>query len=53
MRAPKDADERRGELETSVELNGLTLDPEAHEVPWRERWMRRAPTEFRIPYLLG
>lgn len=47
----------RGSLETDAEprmqLNGLTLDPEAYEVTWRNEWVRLTPTEFRILYLLA
>lgn len=39
--------------EPRVQLNGLTLDPEAYEVTWRDRWVRLTPTEFRILYLLA
>jgi two-component system, OmpR family, response regulator len=47
----------RGSAETDSEprmqLNGLTLDPEAYEVTWRDEWVRLTPTEFRILYLLA
>ena len=47
----------RTSLETDTEprmqLNGLTLDPEAYEVTWRDQWIRLTPTEFRILYMLG
>jgi DNA-binding response OmpR family regulator len=47
----------RGTTEASSEprlqLDGLTLDPEAYEVTWRDQWMRLTPTEFRILYLLA
>src|SRR5438876_1210458 len=35
-----------------VEGGGLTLDPEAYEVAWRDAYVRLTPTEFRILYLL-
>jgi len=38
--------------EPSVELDGLTLDPVAYEVMWRNESVRLTPTEFRILYLL-
>jgi DNA-binding response OmpR family regulator len=43
---PRDATEPR------VELEGLTLDPEAYEVSWKGAYVRLTPTEFRILYLL-
>jgi len=47
----------RGSTDTDAEprmqLNGLTLDPEAYEVQWRDQWVRMTPTEFRILYLLA
>jgi DNA-binding response OmpR family regulator len=36
-----------------VQIDGLSLDPEAYEVTWRDRWIRLTPTEFRILYLLA
>src|SRR6267378_498449 len=39
--------------EPRVEIDGLSLDPEAYEVTWRDRWVRLTPTEFRILYLLA
>lgn len=38
--------------EPSVQINGLTLDPVAYEVTWRNECVRLTPTEFRILYLL-
>lgn len=38
--------------EPSVQLDGLTLDPVAYEVTWRNESVRLTPTEFRILYLL-
>ena len=38
--------------EPSVQLDGLTLDPVAYEVKWRNESVRLTPTEFRILYLL-
>lgn len=47
----------RGSIEANseprIQLNGLTLDPDAHEVTWRDRWIRLTPTEFRILYVLA
>jgi DNA-binding response OmpR family regulator len=40
------------EREPTVQSDGLTLDPEACEVTWREECVRLTPTEFRILYLL-
>ena len=39
--------------EPSVQLDGLTLDPQTYEVGWREASVRLTPTEFRILYLLA
>jgi DNA-binding response OmpR family regulator len=39
--------------EPSVELDGLTLDPQTYEVGWRQASVRLTPTEFRILYLLA
>jgi DNA-binding response OmpR family regulator len=39
--------------EPTVQLDGLTLDPEACEVTWRKECVRLTPTEFRILYLLA
>jgi len=39
--------------EPRVEIDGLSLDPEAYEVTWRNSWVRLTPTEFRILYLLA
>src|SRR5438445_5060814 len=39
--------------EPRVEIDGLSLDPEAYEVTWRDSWIRLTPTEFRILYLLA
>ena len=41
------------EHEPTVQLDGLTLDPEACEVTWRKESVRLTPTEFRILYLLA
>lgn len=41
------------EPEPTVQLDGLTLDPEAYEVTWRNECVRLTPTEFRILYLLA
>ena len=41
------------EHEPTVQLDGLTLDPEACEVTWRNESVRLTPTEFRILYLLA
>jgi DNA-binding response OmpR family regulator len=41
------------EHEPTVQLDGLTLDPEACEVTWRKECVRLTPTEFRILYLLA
>jgi DNA-binding response OmpR family regulator len=38
--------------EPRVNIDGLTLDPEAYEVSWRDTFVRLTPTEFRILYLL-
>jgi two-component system KDP operon response regulator KdpE len=38
--------------EPTVQLDGLTLDPVAYEVNWRNESVRLTPTEFRILYLL-
>jgi DNA-binding response OmpR family regulator len=38
--------------EPSVKVDGLTLDPVAYEVTWRNESVRLTPTEFRILYLL-
>jgi len=38
--------------EPTVQLDGLTLDPVAYEVNWRDESVRLTPTEFRILYLL-
>ena len=43
----------QGEAEPRLEIDGLSLDPEAYEVTWRNRWVRLTPTEFRILYLLA
>jgi DNA-binding response OmpR family regulator len=37
----------------SLQLDGLSLDPETYEVAWREQSVRLTPTEFRILYLLA
>ncbi len=39
--------------EPSMELDGLTLDPQTYEVGWRQASVRLTPTEFRILYLLA
>jgi DNA-binding response OmpR family regulator len=39
--------------EPRVQIDGLSLDPEAYEVTWRDSWVRLTPTEFRILYLLA
>jgi DNA-binding response OmpR family regulator len=39
--------------EPSMELDGLTLDPQTYEVGWRKASVRLTPTEFRILYLLA
>jgi DNA-binding response OmpR family regulator len=39
--------------EPRLQLDGLTLDPEAYEARWRDAWVRLTPTEFRILYLLA
>jgi DNA-binding response OmpR family regulator len=39
--------------EPKLQLDGLTLDPEAYEVMWRERLVRLTPKEFRILYVLA
>jgi two-component system OmpR family response regulator len=39
--------------EPRVQIDGLSLDPEAYEVTWRDKWVRLTPTEFRILYLLA
>jgi two-component system OmpR family response regulator len=39
--------------EPTVQLDGLTLDPVAYEVTWRNELVRLTPTEFRILYLLA
>ena len=38
--------------EPPVQIDGLTLDPVANEVNWRNESVRLTPTEFRILYLL-
>jgi two-component system KDP operon response regulator KdpE len=38
--------------EPTVQVDGLTLDPVAYEVNWRNESVRLTPTEFRILYLL-
>ena len=38
--------------EPSVQLDGMTLDPVAYELTWRDESVRLTPTEFRILYLL-
>ena len=38
--------------EPKVQVEGLTLDPEAYEVTWKDSCIRLTPTEFRILYLL-
>ena len=43
----------RSDSEPKVQIDGLSLDPEAYEVTWRDRWIRLTPTEFRILYLLA
>jgi len=43
----------QGDSEPRLEIDGLSLDPEAYEVSWRDRWIRLTPTEFRILYLLA
>jgi|SRR5437867_1125873 len=47
----------RGNAETDteprVQIDGLSLDPEAYEVTWRDQWVRLTPTEFRILYVLA
>lgn len=43
----------KADSEPRLELDGLSLDPEAYEVTWRDRWVRLTPTEFRILYLLA
>src|SRR5207245_2120759 len=43
----------RGTSEARVQIDGLSLDPEAYEVTWHDRWIRLTPTEFRILYLLA
>jgi DNA-binding response OmpR family regulator len=43
----------QGNPEPRLEMDGLSLDPEAYEVTWRDRWVRLTPTEFRILYLLA
>lgn len=40
------------ETEPPVQLDGLRLTPETHEVTWREESVRLTPTEFRIFYML-
>lgn len=39
--------------EPRVSLDGLSLDPEAYEVTWKDTYVRLTPTEFRILYLLA
>jgi DNA-binding response OmpR family regulator len=51
LRRSKTAVGRDG-AEPRVEVDGLTLDPEAYEVGWRDSYVRLTPTEFRILYLL-
>jgi DNA-binding response OmpR family regulator len=51
LRRAKAAVSRDG-AEPRVEVDGLTLDPEAYEVGWRDSYVRLTPTEFRILYLL-
>jgi len=41
------------ETEPRIVLDGLGLDPDAYEVPWRNNFVRLTPTEFRILYLLA
>jgi DNA-binding response OmpR family regulator len=43
----------QGSPEPRLEMDGLSLDPEAYEVTWRDHWVRLTPTEFRILYLLA
>jgi DNA-binding response OmpR family regulator len=43
----------KADSEPRLEIDGLSLDPEAYEVIWRDRWVRLTPTEFRILYLLA
>jgi DNA-binding response OmpR family regulator len=40
------------ETEPPVQLDGLRLTPETHEVTWRQEGVRLTPTEFRILYML-
>jgi DNA-binding response OmpR family regulator len=51
LRRAKTSVSRDG-AEPRVEVDGLTLDPEAYEVGWRDSYVRLTPTEFRILYLL-
>ena len=51
LRRAKSAVGRDG-AEPRVDVDGLTLDPEAYEVGWRDSYVRLTPTEFRILYLL-
>ena len=43
----------KADSEPRLEIDGLSLDPEAYEVIWRDKWVRLTPTEFRILYLLA
>jgi len=43
----------QGDAEPRLQIDGLSLDPEAYEVTWQDRWVRLTPTEFRILYLLA
>jgi two-component system OmpR family response regulator len=52
LRRTKTATGRDG-AEPRVDVDGLTLDPEAYEVGWRNAYVRLTPTEFRILYLLA
>ena len=39
--------------EPKVQIEGLSLDPVAYEVTWKDACIRLTPTEFRILYLLA
>jgi DNA-binding response OmpR family regulator len=41
------------DAEPRIQLDGLTLDPQTHEVIWRDTCVSLTPTEFRILYLLA
>jgi DNA-binding response OmpR family regulator len=52
LRRTKAAGAEQEMSEPRVNVDGLTLDPEAYEVAWKDTFVRLTPTEFRILYLL-